>query len=431
MERLLHYIWKYKLYSFSPLVTTDGDPLQIIDVGIPNTDAGPDFFNAKIKVNNTVWAGCVEIHDKASDWLAHHHDKDKAYDAVILHVTEKDDAAIFRTNGEPVPQLVLSVPEPIRNNMDWLLIQDKKAVSCLPFLQDIDPIHLTAWMAALLEERLERKTKDIYQLLEQYNNDWNEVFYISLTRSFGFGINSDAFEWLAKSLPLQYLRKQRNSHSQIEALLFGQAGMLEYPGECAYYRLLQREYRFFQKKYGLRQLEGSLFKNLRVRPGNFPYERLAQLAAIWHSYDTLFSLLLEAGTPRELKNYFRIPPSDYWKTHYHFRYASPPKEKQIGETSLNILLINTVVPMFFAYGHYHKLPQYNERALRLLEILPAEKNTVVYSFNRAGIPVRHAGDSQALIQLKRNYCEQKKCMYCRIGYCLLKKKWEDTTPRTG
>ncbi|MDH6343088.1 hypothetical protein M2480_001715 [Parabacteroides sp. PFB2-12] len=421
MERLLHYIWKYKLYDPASLTTTDGIPLHIIDVGIHNNDAGPDFFNAKIKVRDTVWAGCVEIHDKASDWLQHGHQEDRAYDAVILHVTGKNDADIFRTNGEPVPQLVLTVPESVRKNIDWLLHQDKKAIACLAFLPEVDPVFLASWMAALLEERLERKTEAIFQLLEQYNNDWNEVFYISLTRSFGFGINGDAFEWLAKSLPFQYIRKQRNSHSQVEALLFGQAGMLDAPGNCDYYRLLQREYHFFQKKYGLRPLDGSLFKNLRVRPGNFPYERLAQLAALWVRYDTLFSNLLEAGTPRALKDHFRISPSDYWKTHYHFRYASPEKEKRIGENSLNILLINTVVPMFFAYGEQHHLPQYNERALRLLEILPAEKNSIVQIFQQAGVPVHHAGDSQALIQLKRAYCESKKCLYCRIGYSFLKR----------
>ena len=268
MERLLHYVWKYKLYASTPLTTTEGLPIAVIDPGIQNTDAGPDFFNAKIKIDGTVWAGSVEIHEKASDWLLHHHDSDKAYDSVILHVTGVNDASICRMNGEPIPQLILSVPERI---------------------QDVDSVHLASWMDALLGERLERKTEDIYRLLDQYQEDWNEVFYILLTRSFGFGVNSDAFEWLAKSLPLRYIQKQRASESQVEAMLFGQAGMLSEEGSCHYYRLLRREYEFLRHKFGLKPLDDSLFKSLRIRPTNFPHVKLAQLAAIWHRYDTLFS----------------------------------------------------------------------------------------------------------------------------------------------
>ncbi len=420
MERLLHYVWKYKLYNASELVTTDGVPIQVLDPGVLNTDAGPDFFNAKIKVDNTVWAGSVEIHDKASDWFRHHHDKDKGYDSVILHVTRNNDATVFRTNGEPLPQLILTVPEAVEKNINWLL-QREADLPCLSYISEMESIHICAWLNALTEERLQRKTNDIITLLEQYNNDWNEVFYITLTRNFGFGVNSDAFEWLAKSLPFHCIQKQRNSQSQVEAMLFGQAGMLEYPGSCAYYRLLQREYRFLRHKFGLKPLNGSLFKNLRVRPGNFPYERLAQLSAIWTSYDTIFSAVLEAGTIREIKNLLHLAPSEYWKTHCHFRHISPPKEKKLGEDSLNIILINTVIPMMFAFGLRNKKEEYCERAVKLLEMLSPEKNSIVHTFSKAGVQVRHAGDSQALIQLKRAYCEQKKCLYCRIGFKFLKR----------
>lgn len=200
MERLLHYVWKYKLYASTPLTTTEGLPIAVIDPGIQNTDAGPDFFNAKVKIDGTVWAGSVDIHEKASDWLLHHHDSDKAYDSVILHVTGVNDASICRMNGEPIPQLILPVPEPVRKNIDWLLVREVP-VPCLERIQDVDSVHLASWMDTLLSERLERKTEDIYRLLDQYQEDWNEVFYILLTRSFGFGVNSDAFEWLAKSSP--------------------------------------------------------------------------------------------------------------------------------------------------------------------------------------------------------------------------------------
>ncbi|OAV72381.1 hypothetical protein Barb6_01173 [Bacteroidales bacterium Barb6] len=418
MERLLHYVWAHKLYDAPSLITVDGIPVEVLDPGIRNTDAGPDFFNAKIKAGGMVWAGNVEIHDKASDWMRHHHDIDKAYDSVILHVTGKNDAMICQTNGTPIPQLVLTVPEPVRKNIDWLLLRDD-AIPCRHFIGEIDPLHLTFWTGALLCERMERKTADIAALLEQQENDWNEVFYIVLTRNFGFGVNSNAFEQLARSLPFRCIQKQRNSYSQVEALLFGQAGMLDEAGDCAYYRLLQREYRFLQHKFGLKPLDASLFKGLRVRPGNFPHQRLAQLAAIWTAHDTLFSKVLEAATPGQLKSCFRVLPSDYWKTHFHFRHASPEKEKPIGEDTLNGLLINTVAPMLFAYGQRNGQPECSERALRLLERLPAEKNNIVATFSRAGFDVRNAGDSQALIQLKRAYCETKKCLYCRIGFRLL------------
>lgn len=415
MERLLHYVWKYKLYTATPLITTEGRPVQVIDPGMQNTDAGPDFFNAKIKIDGTLWVGSVEIHDKSSDWLLHHHDTDKAYDCVILHIIGFNDFQPVRTNGNPIPQMLLTVPENILRSIDWLLYREA-ALPCLDHITGIAPLHIACWMEALLSERLERKTHDIFLLLDAYQTDWNEVFYITLTRNFGFGVNNDAFERLAKSLPLRCIQKQRNSHSQIEAMLFGQAGMLEEENDDHYYRLLQREYDFLRHKFGLSPMEDFVFKNLRTRPVNFPYLKVAQLAALWVRYDTLFSAILEARSTGEIKKYFRIPPSGYWETHYHFRYASPRKEKTIGENALNILLINTVVPMLFAYGLHNKRPEYCERATRLLESIPPEKNTIVTTFYNAGITVRHAGDSQALIQLKREYCEKKKCLYCRIGF---------------
>ena len=419
MERLLHYVWKYKLYAATPLITTEGRPVQVIDPGMQNTDAGPDFFNAKIKIDGTLWVGSVEIHDKSSDWLLHHHDTDKAYDCVILHIIGFNDFQPVRTNGNPIPQMLLTVPENILRSIDWLLYREA-ALPCLDHITGIAPLHIACWMEALLSERLERKTHDIFLLLDAYQTDWNEVFYITLTRNFGFGVNNDAFERLAKSLPLRCIQKQRNSHSQIEAMLFGQAGMLEEENDDHYYRLLQREYDFLRHKFGLSPMEDFVFKNLRTRPVNFPYLKVAQLAALWVRYDTLFSAILEARSTGEIKKYFRIPPSGYWETHYHFRYASPRKEKTIGENALNILLINTVVPMLFAYGLHNKRPEYCERATRLLESIPPEKNTIVTTFYNAGITVRHAGDSQALIQLKREYCEKKKCLYCRIGFRMLK-----------
>lgn len=421
MEQLLHYIWKYRLYRPSGLTTTQGDTLEIIDPGLENTDAGPDFFNTKIRINGTVWAGSVEIHQKASDWLAHGHSADKAYENVILHVVETDDGTVFRQNGEAIPQLVLPIPEQVIDNMEWLLTRDSP-VACLERLPAIDPVFRLQWMDALLAERLERKTDDILRWLDLYQKDWNEVFYILLCRNFGFGVNSDAFERLARSLPLKCILKQRPSASQVEALFLGQAGLLNDSNgnRHHYYRLLQQEYSFLRKKYGLEPLEPHIFRNLRLRPDATPHIKLVELAAIWIRHDTLFSSVLSARTPRELKDFFRVPASAFWDTHYNFLRPSPHRKKQLGENALNMLLINTVVPLMFAYGLYHRMDEHKARALRLLASIPPEQNSIISLFSQVGMKPRNAGDTQALIQLKRNYCEQKKCLYCRLGFQLLK-----------
>ena len=421
MEQLLHYLWKYRLNRPSGLTTTQGDTLEIIDPGLENTDAGPDFFNAKIRINGTVWAGSVEIHQKASDWLAHGHSADKAYENVILHVVETDDGTVFRQNGEAIPQLVLPIPEQVIDNMEWLLTRDSP-VACLERLPAIDPVFRLQWMDALLAERLERKTDDILHWLDLYQKDWNEVFYILLCRNFGFGVNSDAFERLARSLPLKCILKQRPSASQVEALFLGQAGLLNDStgNRHHYYRLLQQEYSFLRKKYGLEPLEPHIFRNLRLRPDATPHIKLVELAAIWIRHDTLFSSVLSARTPRELKDFFRVPASAFWDTHYNFLRPSPHRKKQLGENALNMLLINTVVPLMFAYGLYHRMDEHKARALRLLASIPPEQNSIISLFSQVGMKPRNAGDTQALIQLKRNYCEQKKCLYCRLGFQLLK-----------
>lgn len=421
MEQLLGYIWKHRFYDAKDLRTTTGEQIEVVDRGIENTNAGPDFFQAKIKINGTLWVGCVEIHERASDWHKHGHTEDPAYDNVILHVVEQADETVYRTNGEVIPQLVLQIPEQVINNMEWLLSQDTM-VACREMLSVIAPLYQIGWLDALLGERLQRKVENIQQWLELYNQDWNEVFYVLLCRNFGFGINGDAFERLARSLPLKCIQKQRGSSSQIEALFLGQAGLLEAPyrNQHHYYRLLQQEYQFLRYKYNLKPLDAYVFKTMRLRPNATPHLKLVQLAAVWVQYDTLFSAILEARTPREIKDFFRVTASEFWDTHYQFQQETSARKKSLGENSLNILLINTVVPMMFAYGHLQHKPEYCERALKLLERIPPEKNYIVTTFQGAGIKVNHAGDTQALIQLMRNYCEPKRCLYCRFAFHLLK-----------
>lgn len=419
MERLLQYVWKYRLFSEADLCTTDGNPITILDPGIQNTDSGPDFFNAKVRIGGTTWAGNIEIHPRASDWYKHHHDLNPAYDSVILHIVQENDSIIYRTNGESITQAIIQIPSKIKDNMDWLLSKES-LLPCASRLHEIETLHLSAWMSALLTERLERKTDDIFVRLANNTEDWNEVFYITLTRNFGFGTNSDAFEWLAQSLPFKYIQKQKGSSIQIEALLFGQAGLLEDKNGDPYYELLQREYRFLRKKYDLKPLDSFLFKNLRNRPVNFPHIRLAQLAAVWINNDTVFSKILESDQLEVLKNCFDVPLSSYWNTHYHFQYASPEQKKSIGKNATFIVLINTVIPLLFAYGKKKQQHEYCVKALQMLENIPSEQNSIIRNFANAGLKAKNAYDSQALIQLRREYCEKKKCLYCRIGFHLLK-----------
>lgn len=419
MERLLQYVWKYRLYSNTDLCTADGIPVTVLDSGMQNTDAGPDFFNAKIRIAESVWAGNVEIHLKASDWYKHKHHQDPSYDSVILHIVEESDSVICRTNGEVIPQAIIRVPPKIKENIEWLLSKDS-AFQCAGRLHEIEPLHLSSWISALLTERLERKTDDILLRLDHHNDDWNEVFYITLTRNFGFGTNSDAFEWLAQSLPFKYILKQRGNSIQIEALLFGQAGLLQEDNDDPYYQLLQREYRFLQKKYELKPLDSFLFKKLRNRPVNFPHIRLAQLAAVWINNNALFSKVLEDNQLDTLKDCFDVSLSEYWDTHYHFQNTSPKRKKTIGLNTTYIVLINTVVPILFAYGKKKQIPEYCTKALEILENIPPEQNSIIKSFSDAGMIPVNAYDTQAFIQLRREYCVKKKCLYCRIGFHLIK-----------
>ena len=412
---MLQYVWKHRLFSEAEFCTTDGKPVFVIDPGISNNDAGPDFFNAKIRIGETVWAGNVEIHERSSDWYNHRHQFDKLYDTVILHVVRHHDTAIYRTNGDTILQAVLIVPDTIERNIEWLLSRDTP-VSCAERIASVSSLHLSAWLSALLMERLERKTDDMFVRLKNNFNDWNEIFYLTLTRNFGFNVNGDAFERLAASLPYKHILKHRTNPVQIEALFFGQAGLLQADGDDSYLQLLRREYDFLRKKYNLHPVDSFLFKMLRIRPVNFPHVRLAQLAAVWIKHDVLFSKILESENMKEVRAFFDVEPSDYWLTHYRFTITSERKSKSVGGYAADIILVNTAIPTLFAYGKYTNRQEYCERALRWLEEIAPEKNSIVTLFRQLGMPVKNAGDTQALIQLRREYCELKKCLYCRIGF---------------
>ena len=422
MESLLHYVWKHRIYVPDNFQTTDGQPIEIIDPGIYNSDAGPDFFNAKIKIAGEIWAGNIEIHTCSSDWYKHRHQLDKAYTAVILHIVYTIDTEIIKAeSGRKIPQFVLKIPDHIQTNYRSLLNRED-SIPCLPHIRDIPAVYWSDWKNALTVERLERKTQTIFDFLDEYRDDWNEVFYITLARNFGFGINNDAFERLAKSLPYKYILKHGNSPLQIEALFLGQAGLLE-SDELAddYYQHLRQEYLFLSQKYNLKSLEASIFKSLRIRPNNFPHIKLMQLAGFIARGQSLFSQILEKSDLKEFQSLFVADVNEYWETHYHFGKISPRKKKNLGLSAIHILLINTVAPLLFAYGKRKNQDLFIQKALDLLENIPSERNHIITRFEKYGVKSLHAADSQALIQLKRSYCEAKKCIYCRIGYRVLNK----------
>ncbi len=420
MEKLLHYIWKYRLFDTRHLFTTDGQSLEIIDTGDNQEDSGPDFFNAKIRLNGQVWAGNVEIHTKSSDWFVHRHQKDGTYDTVILHVVKEADCSVTRTDGQAIPQFILPVSEHLKCNFDFLMASDIN-LPCSDRLHELDSFFIADWITALSMERLEQKTGRILDWIDQEHGDWGGVCYRLLCRNLGFSTNSDAFERLARNTPLIFMQKHADSLFQIEAILFGQAGFLDDSSLCSdlYYRRLREEYLFLKQKFGLISQSVSCWKTARMRPVNFPHIRIAMLARYIEQGFSLFSRICEADTIDDFRNLFKIKLSGYWDTHYLFGEESVSKKKILGKTAIDTLLINTVAPLLYAYSLRNGNDVYKERASRLLECLKPEANRIISDFSAAGIVPRNAFDSQALIQLKKQYCDKKKCLYCRIGHRLL------------
>lgn len=421
MEQLLHYVWKHRLFQ-TDLKTTDGIPIEILDVGLHNTDEGPDFFNAKVKVGERVWIGNIEIHRSSDEWFKHQHDQNKVYNSVILHVVEFATKEVYNEAKLPIPQCEIQYPKHVRDNIEFLLNSDV-SLPCCNYLKDFPLIHLQGWLNALLMERLERKSSDIQQLLERFNNSWADVFYVLLSRSMGFGLNSDAFQRLALSLPLHYILKQGDNLLQIEALLLGQAGMLDdITVPDAYTEKLQKEYNFLKNKYSLTPLDKEIFRKLRVRPTSAPHIRLAQLASLLLNIQGLFSKVLECKDLGQIRLLLHVNASEYWQIHYQLGEESPRKNKFIGDASLDVMIINAIVPIVFAYGRRINDELYVDRALNFLDLIKPESNSIIKQFALYGVRYRNAYDTQALIQLKREYCEKRKCLYCRIGYRLLSEK---------
>ena len=420
MEQLLHYVWKHKIFPLHELRTTDGRVVEVLNPGIHNTDAGPDFTGAKIKLDGTEWAGNVELHQKTSDWFRHHHDTDAAYDNIILHVATDVDCPLRYPNGQLVPQLQLPVPDYVRENYAALNRNDahprcREVVGSLPLFQ----VH--NWMTSLTLQRFEERTRQIMARRERLDLNWEDTLFVTLARSFGFGINGDAFEQWARSIPMMAVGKHRDDLFQIEAIFFGQAGLLETEGADDYYLRLQKEYRYLRHKFTLTPISAHAWKFLRLRPQNFPHIRIAQLAMLYYEQRLNLSRLLNAESLEEVSALFLTHVSDYWRTHYTFAsQPTKPTEKSLSTSSIQLLIINSVAPMLFAYGRYKSDQHLCDRAFDLWQQLPPERNAIIRDWAAAGITCDHAADSQALLQLHRNYCQRRDCLRCRFGYEYLK-----------
>ncbi len=414
-ERLLQFIWQFQYFNKGQLTTTTGETIQIIFPGNFNTDQGPDFSNAKIKIETTTLAGTIELHLKASGWKKHNHHYDKNYNNVILHVVWENDKP---TTGLPVLELKERVSKILLQQYEELM-NSQGFIPCEKSISTVRPIILQSWKERLLAERLIRKSKIIDEYLAKNNHHWEEAFWWLLARNFGMKINADAFEELARSIPIKILAKHKNQIHQLEALLFGQTGLLNGKFIEEYPKMLQREYKFLKTKYGLTPIHQPVFF-LRMRPGNFPTVRLAQLAMLINESSHLFSKIKEAGSVDKIKKWFEVSANDYWHYHYSFDKPSPFKKKNPGTTMINNIIINSIAPVLFTFGHYHDEQQYKNKALIWLEEVKAENNSITKGFEKLGIENINARDSQALIELKNEYCKQKRCLDCAVGNAILK-----------
>ena len=430
MEQLLHYCWKHKLWPIEGLQTTDGQEVEVIDPGLHNRNSGPDFFNAKVKIGGTLWVGNVEIHDKSSDWYQHGHQQDEHYNNVVLHVVGVADREVQMQSGHFVPQMVLTIPPSVHDNYEELLRTDAYP-PCYRIIPNLTRLTIHAWMAALQTERLEQKTIAIQERVKEAGGSWEDAYFQTMARNYGFGINGDAFEEWARHIPLQAVGKHRDDLFQIEAIFMGQAGLLElntipaqYQQQAlneGYFAKLRNEYQYLAHKFSLTPMNAQLWRFLRLRPQNFPHIRIAQLANLYYQRKATLSALIDCQDMLAMADMLRTQVTPYWETHYTFGSESFRNAKHLSPFSINLLMINTCVPMLFAYGRHSMKETLCDRAFDILEQLKAENNHIIRMWKECGLDVKSAGDSQALIQLKREYCDKKECLRCRIGFEYLKR----------
>jgi len=419
-EKLLQFIWQFQYFNKNELITVDGTPLSVIHPGHFNHNQGPDFSEAKIKLGNTTWVGNIEIHDEASQWHTHHHTNDHNYSNIILHVVWKDDVKIKDKNDQSIATLELQpLVSKVMLQQYEQLMNTKGFVACEDHLPVLSTVGWLSWKERLAIERLKRKAASVLENLQQANNHWEEIFWWQLAKNFGAKVNASAFEQMARSLPVNILAKHKNQINQLEALILGQANLLTGNFEEDYTKMLQREYKFLSGKYQLKPINKTP-DFLRMRPANFPTIRSAQLAMLVYNSTHLFSKILEISNLNVLRNLLDVTANDYW--HYHYLLDQPTnyKPKNLGAAMTDNIIINTIVPMLFAYGLYHNQQQWKDKAIQYLAELPAEKNKITNAWKDFKVSNENALESQALIELKNNYCDNKRCLQCAVGFKLLR-----------
>lgn len=417
-EKLLHYIWQYKLYQ-TPLKDTNQQTIQVIHPGYYNRDAGPDFFKAQLKINDTLWVGNVEIHVKTSDWEKHGHQHDEKYQHIILHVVYEHDTGLKSINA---PTLVLKdyISEEILYRYEHKFIHQHQ-IPCSNQLHHIDPLIIDLWLERLFIERIERKNLQWHQLLVDLQHDWLQLTFIRLMHNMGFKINETAMHHLAQTIPVSILQHIRHDLHQTEALLLGQAGLLEnLENRDDYTNELEKTFHFLRRKYDLTPIKSSMWNMLRLRPVNFPAIRLAQMAYLIHHHFELFNSILYEDINSIAKQLNTVKTSSYWDMHYVLGKESVIKKKELGKQSVENIMINTVIPSQLLYAQEQHLNYDPNRYIQYFSTLPAEKNNIILEWGKLGIQAKNSAQSQALIELYNSYCKNKRCLECTIGNKILK-----------
>lgn len=422
-EDYLHYLWEFQKWQISGLFTTEGLPVTVLAPGMHNLLSGPDFFNSRVVIGGQQWAGNVEIHIHSSDWYRHGHEKDPAYDNVILHVVWKHDSDIFRKDRSVVPVLELQnliSEETLEQYRDLVSVSSERWINCEKDLPKIDAFVFDNWLERLYIERLEAKSVLIFELLRRSAGDWEEVLFKLLAKNFGLNVNGDAFLSIAGSIPFSVIRKCRKDRDDLEALFLGQAGLLEKEVEDPHFRKLREQYLFLKNKFSLTAEGITPVKYFRLRPDNFPEVRLSQLAVVYHRRDHLFSEVIKTENPEDLKELFKAEAAAFWRTHYTFSKTHPERKKQLSNNFLNLLVINSLVPLKFCYQK--AVGKEGDVSWELMRQLPAEANRIITKFNeiRPG-SAENALTSQALLQMKKDYCDRSRCLHCSLGLNILQR----------
>lgn len=420
-EDLLHYIWQFRLYTTPELVTVENDTVCVINPGNHNMNSGPDFLESTLVIDDQRWAGNVEIHINASDWYLHQHEKDPNYDAVILHVVWNYDVEVYMKDNKPLPTLELKrvVSRELLKKYEMLYRADSRWIPCENQIANISSFDLKHWLERLYFERLERKTTTIQELLEKSKNDWEAVLFQMLAKSFGSRVNGEAMLSVAESIGISVLRKEMHDPMRLSALLYGQAGLLEARIEDTYYMQLREEYMYLQHKYRLKSVGKSELQFFRMRPHNFPTVRIAQLVSLYNQKSYLFTSVIEAKELEEYYKLFDIQTNEYWKHHFNFGKESKPSSKKLTKTFIDLLIINTILPLKFYYLKSIGKPNDGEIIYLISKIKP-EKNSILNKFSELDVRPENAMEGQALLELKNNYCASKRCLKCAIGKIILK-----------